>query len=214
MSDEIFELPNTFHNSLAPALSYIGNKIREIFDGSCLKQDKITFTHGKTVNVYIVYEINLWNYVDRSDPTLRNSLFGAVKLVKNADIDKYKYSGYSIGFIMKGAFSFLTGGFGKNVITFGADMSSSVHVHNKKKDISIFGEGPTQGLYDTTLIAEKNYSINLIEHNKKFCLSLHYNGANNYFFVNGTKICKLKAKDSEINAFPLCLGKTLQKPFQ
>ena len=48
--------------------------------------------------MYIVYESNLWNYVSSSDPTLRNSLFGAVKLVKNADIDIYKYSGYGIGF--------------------------------------------------------------------------------------------------------------------
>ena len=48
--------------------------------------------------------------------TLGNSLFGIVKLVKNADIYKYKYSGYGIGFDVKGAFSFPTGGFGKYVI--------------------------------------------------------------------------------------------------
>ena len=42
---------------------------------------------------------------------------------------------------------------------------------------------------------------------KKFCLSLHYNGANSYLFVNGTKIYNFKAKDSEIVATPLCLGK-------
>ena len=50
------------------------------------------------------------------------------------------------------------------------------------------------------------YSINFTEHNKKFCLSLHYNGANSYLFVNGTEIYKFKAKDSEIVATPLCLG--------
>ena len=50
------------------------------------------------------------------------------------------------------------------------------------------------------------YSINFTEHNKKFCLSLHYNGANSYLFVNGTEIIKFKAKDSEIVATPLCLG--------
>ena len=48
--------------------------------------------------------------------------------------------------------------------------------------------------------------INFTEHNKKFCLSLHYNGANSYLFVNGTEIYKFKAKDSEIVATPLCLG--------
>ena len=64
-------------------------------------KDNITFIHGKTVNIYIAYEINLLDYLDSSDPTLGNSLFGAVKLVQNADIDKCKYSGYSIGFDTK-----------------------------------------------------------------------------------------------------------------
>ena len=72
----------------------------------------------------------------------------------------------------------------------------------------IFGEGPTQGLDGTTLTAEKLYSINFTR-NKKFCLSLHYNGANSYLFVNCTEIIKFKAKDSEIlilDMIPLCLG--------
>ena len=59
-------------------------------------------------------------------------------------------------------------------------MSSSVHANNKKKDILIICEGPTQGLYGTTLTAEKKYPINFTENNKKFCLCLHYNGANSY----------------------------------
>ena len=50
------------------------------------------------------------------------------------------------------------------------------------------------------------YSINFKVTKKKFCLSLHYNGANSYLFVNGTKIIKFKTKDSEIVASPLCLG--------
>ena len=50
------------------------------------------------------------------------------------------------------------------------------------------------------------YSINFTNTNEKFCLSLHYNGANSYLFVNGTEIYKFKAKDSEIVASPLCLG--------
>ena len=73
-------------NSLSPAFKYIGSKTRVKFAGSCLKQDKITFTHEKIVNIYIIYEIHLWNFVKSSDPTLGNSLFGAVSLVK------YKYS--------------------------------------------------------------------------------------------------------------------------
>ena len=50
------------------------------------------------------------------------------------------------------------------------------------------------------------YSINFAEKNKKFCLSLHYNGANTYLFVNGTEIHKFKAKDYKIVATPLYLG--------
>ena len=50
------------------------------------------------------------------------------------------------------------------------------------------------------------YSVNFTDNGDKYCLSLHYNGANSYLFVNGTEIYKFKAKDSEIVATPLCLG--------
>ena len=96
-------------------------------------------------------------------------------------------------------------GFGQNVIIFGVDMSSSAHINNKKKYILILGKVPTQGL-EHALTAEKLYSINFTVTKKKFCLSLHYNGAISYLFVNGTGIYKFKAKDSEIVASPLCLG--------
>ena len=84
-------------------------------------------------------------------------------------------------------------------------MSSSAHIDNKKKDILVLGKGPTQGL-EHTLTAEKMYSINFTVTKKKFCLSLHYNGANSYLFVNGTEIYKFKVKDSEIVATALCLA--------
>ena len=81
-------------------------------------------------------------------------MFGAVSLTKNTDIDKNKYSGYGIGFDRRGTFS-VGNGFGQNVIIFGVDMSSSVPIDNKKKDLLILGEGPTQGLDHTTSTAEK-----------------------------------------------------------
>ena len=85
-------------------------------------------------------------------------------------------------------------------------MSSSVHPDNKKKDILILGKGPTQGLDDTTLTAEAEYSINFPRSNRKFSLSLHYNGSNSFLFVTATKIYQFKAKDSEIMKYPLYIG--------
>ena len=83
-----------------------------------MNQDKVTFNHGKAVNFYIVYEvsisINIKDYL-----TLKNCLFGAVTVTKNADINKYKYSGYGVGFDRHGSFSFPRGGNGRNVIIFG-----------------------------------------------------------------------------------------------
>ena len=152
-------------HSITPELTYYGNKIRVNFNGSCLKQDKIAYAYGKTVSIYIVYEISK-NYNISSYPTLENCLFGVVSLTKNNDIDKYKYSRYGIGFHRKGKFS-VGNRFGRNCIIFGVDVSSSVHVDNKRKDILILGEGPTQGLDDTTLTVEKLYSINFTENNNK-----------------------------------------------
>ena len=95
---------------------------------------------------------------------------------------------------------------GKNVIIFGADMSSSVHIDNKNKDILILVEGSTQGLGDTTLTAEAIYPINFTQPNKRFVLSLHYNGSSSFVFVNTTKIYQFKEKNSEIKDYALCLG--------
>ena len=85
-------------------------------------------------------------------------------------------------------------------------MNSSIHIDNKGKDLLILGLVPTQGLGENSLTAEKMYSINFTVTKKKFYISLHYNGANSYLFVNGTEIYKFKAKDSEIVPSSLCLG--------
>ena len=78
-------------------------------------------------------------------------------------------------------------------------MRSSTKVDNREKNNLILGKDPTQGLEDT-LSADKMYSINFTDHNKKFCLSLHYNGTNSYLFFNGTEIHTLKTKHPEIVA--------------
>ena len=76
--------PDITNNRIAPKLSYYGTKRKVLFNGNCLKQDKITYTHGTILNIYIVYEFN--SNLNNFDPTLENCLFGVVKLTKNADI--------------------------------------------------------------------------------------------------------------------------------
>ena len=126
--------------------------------------------------------------------TLGNCLLGFVKPTNNVDLDKYKYAGFNIGFGFCLDFLFTDGIFGKNAIIFGADMSASVHFDNKRKNISILGEGPTQGLNDTTLTAEAIYSISFTQPNKRFVLSLNYNENSSFSFVNGTKYINSKLK--------------------
>ena len=113
---------------------------------------------------------------------------------------------YGIGFDRRSSFSFPCGGFGQSIIVLEVDMNSSIHIDNNGKYILVLGKGPTQGLGEHSLTAEKMYSITFTLTKKKFCLSLHHNGANSYLFVNGTEIHKFKAKDSKIVASPLCLG--------
>ena len=128
MSDEVFKPPIN-NNSLAPILEYVSIKMFVKFDGSCLiKQDEFTF-NKKAVNICIAYDLdsNLNNF----DPTL----FGAIEITKNSDIDKYKYSGYGNGFDPKGIFQHPAGSFGNNAIIFGADMSSSTHSNNRVNNI-------------------------------------------------------------------------------
>ena len=86
MSHEIIKSPATSDNSLASLLNWlIGFRLWIEFDGQYLKQEE------SVVNIYIVYEINFWPFKQSADFTLEDSLFGAVKLTKNADFDKYKY---------------------------------------------------------------------------------------------------------------------------
>ena len=85
-------------------------------------------------------------------------------------------------------------------------MSWSMHISNKNKDILIIREGPTQGLDDTTLTAGAIYPINFTQPNKRFVLTIHFNGRNSFLFSNTTKIYQFKAKVPEIKDYALCIG--------
>ena len=204
LSDESLEVISTSDNTLTPSINYYGDKARLIFTRSVSQQKTIAYNHKKVVNLYIVYEITNFHGTNNY-PTLTNALFWAVKLTKNADIDNYKYSGYGIGFDLHGFYSHASGETGRKVIIFGVDMNLLTKIDNKGKDILILGTGPTQGLGEHSLSGEKIYLINFTKVNTKFCLSLHYDEANSYLFVNDKIIHKFTAKDSMIIPYNLCL---------
>ena len=116
LSNESITAPTTSDYKLNPKLSYFLTKIRVEFRGSCLKQDETTFNHEKIVNIYIVYELD--KIYIKTTPTLVNCLLGAVSLTENADIDKFKYSGYGIGFDRRGLYLLPNGKCGRNKIIF------------------------------------------------------------------------------------------------
>ena len=99
-----------------------------------------------------------------------------------------------------------SGGYGQNVIIFGAGMSSSTHANNQTRCILVLRKDFIQGIDNTTIYAEKMCSANFTVDNKKFCLSLHHNGDNSYPFVDGKEVINFKAKDSEITRYPFCQG--------
>ena len=166
------------------------------FSGHCLIEDSI-FIPKKVIHLYISYTLgpHLGNL--KTDFTLYNCWFGSVKLTMNNDLDKYKYTGYGIGFDSRSEFLFTDGSYGKIVIIFGADMSPSVYVDNKRKDILIIGEGPTQGL-NATIVKR------IIKN--KIVLSPHYNESKSLLLVNAKRVYQFKAKNPEIKECSLCLA--------
>ena len=119
-------------------IDYGGTKTTVKFTESCLKRGTISYTHRTKVSIYIVYELGASGF-NGYDPALKKCLFGTATMTKIFDIEKHGCSGYGIGFDRRSTFSFPGGGFGQNVLTFGADMSSSAHIDNKKKDILVLG---------------------------------------------------------------------------
>ena len=95
MSNEKFTPHFTSNNSLSPKLVWMNNsRIKLEFEGSCLKQDKASFIPSNVVNLYTAYELNTWSQDLNAEFTVKDCLFGAAKLTKNANPNKYSYSGY------------------------------------------------------------------------------------------------------------------------
>ena len=116
LSDETIKPPATSDKSLTAMIHYHGNKkLKWVkLKGTISRQPKILYTHRTIVNNYIGYEL-VGSGSNDNDPTLRKCLFSVVTLTKSADIDKYGYSGYGIGFDKRLSFSFPGGGFGQKL---------------------------------------------------------------------------------------------------
>ena len=117
-----------------PFIEYTNARIKLKFDESILRQ-KLSTSLGLIANYYIVCKLN--PRTNSSKMVLENCLFGKIKMTKNADTDKYKYRGHGTGFDLSGIFSHSHGGDGKNVIIFGADMTSSKYANSKTKNVLV-----------------------------------------------------------------------------
>ena len=174
--------------------------------GNHFQQNKVIIpNNNNAIGIYCV---------PKSDPiassrdttfTIQNALFGAMQITKNADTSKYDYKGYGICFDEGGQFghTITEGGFAhttnaRNVLIFGVDMIFSVHETNRANHIYVMGKEFVQGINDTTIYAEKNFYRNFTDPGKKIMLSLHYNGANSYLFVNGRQELKFKTKTDQL----------------
>ena len=138
---------------------------------------------------FVVYELDAWPNNPFSNFKLKNCLFSAANIVKNSDEEKWVYNGYGIAFDCAGLWNF-DNEFAKNVVIFGVDNSSSSHTDNRKNNFFVLGKGPTYSINGSFSHQKKKFSIFFSKANTNFCLHLHYNGANSYFFVNRKKILK------------------------
>ena len=182
--------------------------------GNHFQQNKVIIPNNNNViNIYCVYQLDPIASTKDTSYTIQNALFGPMQITENADYDKNNYKGYRICFDERSQFghTITEDGCvhttnGRNVLIFGVDMSFSAHTTNRANHIYLTGDGLTQGINDTTLYVEKNYWRNFTDPGKKFIISLHYNGDENYFFVNGRQELKFKAKTDQLVKEKLCIG--------
>ena len=183
--------------------------------GNHFQQNKVIIpNNNNAINIYCVYKLDPIASSRDTSFTIQNALFGAMQITKNAtDNSKNNYKGYGICFDERSQFSHkITEDVrthttnGRNVLTFGVDMSFSTQATNRANHIYLMGDGLTQGINDTTLYAEKNYWRSFTNPGRKFIVSLHYNDDESYFFVNGRQELKFKAKTDQLVKEKLCIG--------
>ena len=188
-----------------PDINANNDDVYVYLSGKHFQQDIPSFNNDIT-NTYCVYKLDLISSSRDNTFTVQNALFGSMQITENADTSKYKYKGYGICFDEGGTFGIGNINNDRNVLIFGVHESSLVHVNNKANIIFIMGNGFVQGINDMTLYAEKIYSQNFTQPNKKFVLSLHYNDNDSYLFINGKQELKFKAKPDKLIKEKLCIG--------
>ena len=183
--------------------------------GNHFQQNKVIIpNNNNAINIYCVYKLDPVASSRDATFTIQNALFGAMQNTKMLlIIQKNNYKGYGICFDERSQFSdtITEDGHthttnGRSVLIFGADMSFSAHATNRVNHIYLMGDGFMQGINDTTLYVEKNYWKNFTDPGKKFIISLHYDGDESYFFVNGRQELKFKAKTDQLVQEKLCIG--------
>ena len=133
---DLFSVNNSNNN--LPTLLNKNNRLGVTFNGNYMKQNKLSYAHGKIINLYIVYKLKN-RKVDSPDFNVQNGLFGAVKITKNVNTSRYKYEGYGICFDGESSFRFGNRIDAKNVIIFGVHISNSSHSTNKTQNIYVLG---------------------------------------------------------------------------
>ena len=190
-----------------PDINANNDDVYVYLSGNHFQQDIPSFNND-IINIYCVYKLDPISSSRDNTFTVQNALFGSMQITKNADTSKYKYKGYGICFDEGGTFGIgnINISNGRNVLTFGVHESYLVHANNKANNIFIMGDGFVQGINDMTWYAEKIYSQNFTQPNKKFVLSLHYNDNDSYLFINGKQELKFKAKLDQSIKEKLCVG--------
>ena len=179
-----------------PALKNDG-RIYVFLSGNYFTQNKVIIPNNDNViNIYSVYELHPIVPSRDTTFTFQDAVFGAVEITKNADTSKYAYKGHGICFDERGNFSKGNINNGRNVLIFGVHVSSLVHANNKANNIYVMGDLFVQGISNTTLYADEVYSQNFTQPNKKFVLSLHYNGDDSYYLLMVNKNQNLNLKQS------------------
>ena len=149
-------------------------------------------------SLLIVYELDIRSRDLSPEFTLVDCLFGTVKLIKNAQLNKYVFRGYGIGFDARSKFQLPKNKWSIKVVVFVVNNKLSLHADNKEKYMLVLAEGPIDGLDDTAIIEEDKQSINITKSRKNFFVDLQRNTSNSFLYTNGVKLQPSKAKDSEI----------------